>query len=75
MVPGTLLNVEFPMGTGVLQGLCRDRGRGERFDWELLSNASIARTLNLAYGCMLNYQMISKTAMLPGLLVFLITLW
>ena len=31
---GSLLNVAFPMGKGVLQGLCRDRGRGERLDWE-----------------------------------------
>ena len=29
-----LLKLAFPMGKGVLQGLCRDRGRGERFDWE-----------------------------------------
>ena len=29
-----LLKLAFPMGKGVLQGLCRDTGRCERFDWE-----------------------------------------
>ena len=32
------------MGKRFLQGLCRDRGRGERFHWEMLSNVNIART-------------------------------
>ena len=34
MIVWSRLVKAFPMGKGVLQGLCRDRGRGERFDWE-----------------------------------------
>ena len=43
------LNAALTWGTNVLQGLCRDKGRGERLDGALAFPAYIARTF--AFEC------------------------